>query len=130
MSFFRLSRARFCSPNMFLGRPISESSDHLIKAVQLIGVLYCVKTYGFDFSTTRGASMEPLIKEGGNVVVVDKLSHRFTGLSSRDRFQRGLERILECRLLCNWSMNAAISSELPILIASQRYEDVYTKVCN
>jgi mitochondrial inner membrane protease subunit 1 len=69
---------------MFLGRPISESSDHLIKVVQLIGVLYCVKTYGFDFSTTWGASMEPLIKEGGNIVVVDKLSHRFTGLKKGD----------------------------------------------
>jgi hypothetical protein len=75
--------------------------------------------YFGDLAVPQGASCE-----------IPYICRRDVKLSSHGRFQRGLERILECRLLCNWSMNAAISSELLVLIASQRYEDVYTKVCN
>ena len=67
-----------------LGRPLSESSMYALKALQLVGVLYCVKTYGVDFSTTWGASMSPLIREDGNIVLVDKLTPRFTGYSKGD----------------------------------------------
>ena len=35
-----------------LGRPLSESSMYALKALQLVGVLYCVKTYGVDFSNS------------------------------------------------------------------------------
>lgn len=57
---------------------------YFLKALQLMGVLYCVKTYGVDFSTTWGASMAPLIREDGNIVVVDKISPRFTGYKKND----------------------------------------------
>ena len=66
------------------GKPLSEGATYFIKALQLVGVLYCVKTYGLDFSTTWGASMAPVIREDGNIVVVDKLSPRFTGYKKGD----------------------------------------------
>ena len=68
----------------FFGREVSESTMHVLKGLQLIGVLYCVKTYGVDFSTTWGASMVPLIREEGNIVLVDKLTPRFTGWRKGD----------------------------------------------
>ena len=61
------------------GKEVSESAHMFLKGLQLVGVLYCVKTYGVDFSTTWGASMVPLIKEEGNIVLVDKLTPRWTG---------------------------------------------------
>lgn len=66
------------------GKPLSEGAQHFLKGLQLVGVLYCVKTYGMDFNTTWGASMAPLIKEDGNIVVVDKFSPRFTGYRKGD----------------------------------------------
>lgn len=68
----------------FFNRPVSEGATQFLKALQLVGVLYCFKTYGFDFSTTWGASMTPLIREDGNIVLVDKLSPRFTGYKKSD----------------------------------------------
>jgi inner membrane protease subunit 1 len=68
----------------FFGYELSESSMMFLKALQLVGVLYCVKTYGVDFNTTWGASMSPLIREDGNIVLVDKITPRFTGWSKGD----------------------------------------------
>lgn len=68
----------------FFGYELSESSIMFLKALQLVGVLYCVKTYGVDFNTTWGASMSPLIREDGNIVLVDRFTHRFTGWSKGD----------------------------------------------
>lgn len=84
---FRIfKRSLFCSKKKLelFGEPISDSASNSIKALQLVGVLYCVKTYGFDFSTTWGASMSPLIREDGNIVVVDKLTPRITGYKRGD----------------------------------------------
>lgn len=81
---YRFSRAWRC-PAAPPTPPASDNPQLFVKALQLVGVLYCVKTYVVDFSTTWGASMEPLIKENGNIVVVDKLSHRFgSGLKKGD----------------------------------------------
>jgi signal peptidase I len=66
------------------GYELSESAIYFLKALQLVGVLYCVKTYGVDFNTTWGASMSPLIREDGNVVLVDKITPRFTGWKKGD----------------------------------------------
>ncbi len=66
------------------GKPVSEGAQYFLKGLQLVGVLYCVKEYGMDFNTTWGASMSPLIKEDGNIVVVDKLTPRFTGYKKGD----------------------------------------------
>jgi inner membrane protease subunit 1 len=86
---FRACRARgFCStsaPSMTLfNRPLSDGFMYFLKGIQLFGVIYCAKTYGLDFNTTWGASMSPLIREDGNVVVVDKLTPRFTGYRKGD----------------------------------------------
>ena len=83
---FGRSVSRLCAPSHLtvFGRPVSESSMFFLKALQLMGVLYCVKTYGVDFSTTWGASMVPLIREDGNIVLVDKISPRFTGYKKND----------------------------------------------
>ena len=66
------------------GREMSESAFMFLKGLQLVGVLYCMKTYGIDFSTTWGASMVPLIREDGNIVLVDKFTPRFTGWKKGD----------------------------------------------
>ena len=88
-AMFRFFRARSFSEAgddgfSFFMRPLSGSAVTFLKALQLVGVIYCVKTYGFDFSTTWGASMLPLIREDGNIVVVDKLTPRFTGYKKGD----------------------------------------------
>ena len=66
------------------GHELSDSAIFFLKALQLVGVIYCVKTYGFDFNTTWGASMSPLIREDGNIVLVDKITPRFTGWKKGD----------------------------------------------
>lgn len=91
VSMFRslLSKRLCAAPSnpyslMLFGRPLSEGATYFVKALQLVGVLYCVKTYGVDFSTTWGASMAPVIREDGNIVLVDKLSPRFAGYKKGD----------------------------------------------
>ena len=82
---FRIFGAKLSPYTLTLfGKPISDSSLTFLKVCQLVGVLYCVKTYGFDFSTTWGASMSPLIREDGNIVVVDKFTPRITGYKKGD----------------------------------------------
>jgi inner membrane protease subunit 1 len=66
------------------GEPVSEGAQYFLKGLQLVGVLYCMKEYGMDFNTTWGASMAPLIREDGNIVLVDKLTPRFTGYKKGD----------------------------------------------
>jgi inner membrane protease subunit 1 len=85
--FTRTTLRRFCSttPQLtFFNRPVSEGAMYFLKGLQLVGVIYCVKTYGMDFNTTWGASMSPLIREDGNIVIVDKLTPRFTGYRKGD----------------------------------------------
>ena len=85
--FTRTTSRRFCSttPQLtFFNRPVSEGAMYFLKGLQLVGVIYCVKTYGMDFNTTWGASMSPLIREDGNIVIVDKLTPRFTGYRKGD----------------------------------------------
>eukprot|EP01066_Platyproteum_vivax_P020616 Platyproteum_vivax@DN8548_c0_g1_i1.p1 len=49
-------------------------------SVQSLGLLYLIHEYGFDFSTAVGPSMVPLFRRAGDVVIIDKFSHKIWGI--------------------------------------------------
>lgn len=45
---------------------------------------YCLHEYVFDFSSTTGASMEPLLHRDGHVIVYDRFMHRIFGIQKNN----------------------------------------------
>jgi len=56
-----------------------EAGVFFVRWLQLLGLLHCVQEYGIDFSTTVGASMVPVFRSSGDVLLFERLTHRFSG---------------------------------------------------
>ena len=68
-----MNKERLKSSLSFAGRCISA-----------LGLGHCVFTYGFDFSTTEGGSMSPVIPREGTVLFFEKITPRVRGYKRGD----------------------------------------------
>uniref|UniRef100_A0A0G4GRW4 Peptidase S26 domain-containing protein n=1 Tax=Chromera velia CCMP2878 TaxID=1169474 RepID=A0A0G4GRW4_9ALVE len=75
--------------------PTSTPLRFVLKTVGLIGSLHVVHEYLFDFATAVGPSMIPLLSGSGDIVLLDRFSHRFTLISevSREALRSRLARL-------------------------------------
>jgi len=68
-------------------RAFSTSKEYGKKAARVgkvlivtAGATHCIVEYGFDVSTTIGASMEPIFSAQGDIILYDRFSHRVWGV--------------------------------------------------
>ena len=70
--------------------------DVMLQITSGMGLAYCVSEYGFNTTACEGPSMIPTLHDEGDVILVEKVSHRLFGIEGGengfDRAQKRMKR--------------------------------------